>query len=136
QSYVIALEPLREFGVEQIRVHSEQAISGAGKTFTTFPEIERNLIPLIKDEERKSEVEPLKIWRRVSGDGIVPAHNPPSTAKCLRVGALHGHTAYVAVKLKTIPTDRQILDRGARCKAPDRLPSTPVKVIHYRSEPD
>ncbi len=34
QSYVIALESLKEFGIERITVHSEQAISGAGKTFT------------------------------------------------------------------------------------------------------
>ena len=53
QSYVIALEPLREFGIESISVHSEQAISGAGKTFETFPDIERNLIPLINGEEAK-----------------------------------------------------------------------------------
>ena len=76
QSYVIALEPLREFEIERINVHSEQAISGGGKTFETYPEIERNLVPLIKGEEQKSEVEPLKIWGKIGADGIVPSSEP------------------------------------------------------------
>ena len=90
QSYVIALEPLREFGVESVSVHSEQAISGAGKTFDTFPDIERNLIPLINGEEQKSEVEPLKIWGKVGDEGIVPASGPKIKAKCV-VNVLHAY---------------------------------------------
>ena len=39
-----------------------QAISGAGKTFETMPEILDNVIPYIGGEEEKSEKEPLKIW--------------------------------------------------------------------------
>ena len=39
-----------------------QAISGAGKTFESFPEILDNVIPYIGGEEEKSEKEPLKIW--------------------------------------------------------------------------
>jgi len=136
QSYVIALEPLREFEIERISVHSEQAISGAGKTFETFPEIEKNLIPLINGEEHKSEVEPLKIWGKVGADGIVPATAPRIKAKCVRVGVLHGHTAYVAVKFKRTPTPEQILDRWERYNPPDQLPSAPRKLIHYLPEAD
>lgn len=136
QSYVIALEPLREFEIERIGVHSEQAISGAGKTFETFPEIERNLIPLISGEEQKSEVEPLKIWGKIGADGIVPAAAPKIKAKCVRVGVLHGHTAYVAVKFKKTPTIAQILERWERYNSPDQLPSAPRKLIHYLPEAD
>lgn len=136
QSYVIALEPLREFGIENISVHSEQAISGAGKTFDTFPEIERNLIPLINGEEQKSEVEPLKIWGKVGTDGIVPASGPKIKAKCVRVGVLHGHTAYVTVKFKSAPKTAQILERWEKYGPPDQLPSAPRKLVHYRPEPD
>jgi aspartate-semialdehyde dehydrogenase len=135
QSYVIALEPLREFGIEKITVHSEQAISGAGKTFDTWPEMERNLIPLINGEEQKSETEPLKIWGKVGADGIVPAANPKIKAKCVRVSVLDGHMAYVSVKFKTTPTRNQILERWERYEVPE-LPSAPVKVIHYLPEPD
>jgi aspartate-semialdehyde dehydrogenase len=145
QSYVIALEPLREFGIESLSVHSEQAISGAGKTFETFPDIERNLIPLINGEEQKSEVEPLKIWGKVGTDGITPASGPKIKAKCVRVSVLHGHTAYVTVKFKVTPTESQILERwenygltdeaGRPCWS-DELPSAPRKLIHYLPEPD
>ncbi len=136
QSYVIALEPLRDFEIERISVHSEQAISGAGKTFETFPEIERNLIPLINGEEQKSEVEPLKIWGRIGEDGIVPAAAPRIKAKCVRVGVLHGHTAYVTVKFKQTPTIAQILERWEGYNSPDQLPSAPRKLIHYLPEAD
>jgi len=136
QSYVIALQPLREFGIERINVHSEQAISGAGKTFDTFPGIERNLIPLINGEERKSEVEPLKIWGKVGADGIVPAAGPKIRAKCVRVSVLHGHTAYVTVNFKSTPTAAQILERWENYSMADQLPSAPRKPIHYLTDPD
>jgi aspartate-semialdehyde dehydrogenase len=135
QSYVIALEPLREFGIEKVRVHSEQAISGAGKTFDTWPEMERNLIPLIGGEERKSETEPLKIWGEVGADGIIAASMPKIKARCVRVSVLHGHTAYVSVNFKRTPTIEQMLERWENFQT-DRLPSAPRQVIHYLMEPD
>lgn len=136
QSYVIALEPLREFGIEKINVHSEQAISGAGKTFDTWPEMERNLIPLISGEEQKSETEPLKIWGEIGEDGIVPASAPKIRARCVRVGVPDGHTAYVSVKFKAAPTATQILERWENYQLPARLPSAPGKILHYLFEPD
>jgi aspartate-semialdehyde dehydrogenase len=135
QSYVIALEPLREFGVEKINVHSEQAISGAGKTFETWPEMERNVIPLINGEERKSETEPLKIWGEAGSDGIIPAALPKIKARCVRVGVPDGHTAYVSVKFRTTPTAAQILERWENYETA-ALPSSPRKLIRYRTEPD
>jgi aspartate-semialdehyde dehydrogenase len=136
QSYVIALEPLREFGIESVSVHSEQAISGAGKTFETFPDIERNLIPLINGEEQKSEVEPLKIWGKVGAEGIVPASEPKIKAKCVRVSVLHGHTAYATAKFSETPTVEQILERWDNYRPPESLPSMPRKLIHYLPQPD
>lgn len=135
QSYVIALSALREFGIEKISVHSEQAISGAGKTFETWPEMERNLIPLIEGEERKSETEPLKVWGKVGADGIIPASNPKIKARCVRVSVPDGHTAYVSVKFKRNPTAAQILERWEKFEVED-LPTAPRKIIHYRTEPD
>jgi aspartate-semialdehyde dehydrogenase len=136
QSYVIALEPLRDFGVAAISVHSEQAISGAGKTFRTWPEMEKNLIPFISGEEQKSEVEPLKIWGQVGPDGIVPAAGPKIRAKCVRVSALHGHTAYVRVNFDSVPNDAEILERWERFNPSSGLPSAPGKLIHYLPQPD
>ncbi|MDX6692567.1 MAG: aspartate-semialdehyde dehydrogenase [Blastocatellia bacterium] len=136
QSYVIPLQPLREFGIERINVHSEQAISGAGKTFETWPEMERNLIPFINGEEQKSETEPLKIWGTAGPDGIAPASGLKIKARCVRAGVANGHTAYVAVKFKATPTRAQILERWERFESPARLPSAPARVLHYLPEPD
>lgn len=136
QSYVIALEPLRQFGIERISVHSEQAISGAGKTFDTWPEMERNLIPLINGEEQKSETEPLKIWGQVGDDGIIPAVGPKIRARCVRVGVLDGHMAYVNVKFRATPTRAQIMERWQAFRPLGQLPSAPGKILHYLTEPD
>jgi aspartate-semialdehyde dehydrogenase len=136
QSYVISLDALREFGLEKINVHSEQAISGAGKTFEMWPEMDRNLIPLIDGEERKSETEPLKIWGTIGADGIVPAAGPKIKARCVRVGVANGHTAYVTVKFKATPTRAQILERWEKYEGLAGLPSAPAKILHYLPEPD
>jgi aspartate-semialdehyde dehydrogenase len=136
QSYVIALEPLREFGIEKIVVHSEQAISGAGKTFDSWPEMERNLIPSIGGEEQKSETEPLKVWGEIGADGIVPATRPQIKARCVRVSVLDGHMAYVSVKFRSAPTRTQIMERWDKYELPSRLPSAPRKVLHYLSDAD
>ena len=47
QSYVPALHPLRKYGISDVLVCTYQAISGAGKTFETFPDILDNVIPYI-----------------------------------------------------------------------------------------
>jgi len=55
QSYVPAIDPLMGFGPQDIFVCTYQALSGAGKTFATWPEMVDNVIPFIKGEEQKSE---------------------------------------------------------------------------------
>ena len=73
QSYVPALSPLRKFGIKRVLACTYQAISGAGKTFDTWPEMIDNVIPFIGGEEEKSELEPLKVWGKIEGDKIVDA---------------------------------------------------------------
>ena len=55
QSYVPALTPLLDFEPEKVSVCTYQAISGAGKTFKTWPEMVDNVIPYIGGEDEKSE---------------------------------------------------------------------------------
>ena len=96
QSYVPALHPLRQkYGIDKALVCTYQAISGAGKTFETWPEMIDNVIPYIGGEEEKSEQEPLKLWGKVDGDHIVNADAPSITAQCLRVPVSDGHMAAV-----------------------------------------
>src|SRR4051812_18067541 len=84
QSYVPAIHPLLSFGPTKLAVCTYQAISGAGKTFETWPEMIDNIIPFIKNEEEKTEQEPLKIWGTIENGKIVAAKLPAITAQCIR----------------------------------------------------
>jgi aspartate-semialdehyde dehydrogenase len=138
QSYVPALYPLSaDFGVEDVLVCTYQAISGAGKTFETFPEIVDNVIPYIGGEEEKSEQEPLKIWGKVNGDVIENAEKPHFTAQCLRVPVSDGHMAAVFVRFNKKPTKEQILKKWQNYSGAAQelnLPSAPKQFIHYFTE--
>ena len=100
QSYVPALHPLMKYGIEKALVCTYQAISGAGKTFDTWPEMLDNVIPYIGGEEEKSEQEPMKLWGHIEGDQIVNATEPNITAQCLRVPVSDGHMAACFVSFK------------------------------------
>lgn len=137
QSYVPLLHPLLSYGVKSVAVTTYQAISGAGKTFETMPEIIDNIIPYIGGEEEKSEIEPLKIWGSLSGDEIVNAQSPVITAQCLRVPVSDGHTAAVFVSFEKKPTKEEILSAWQSYQGePQRLqlPSAPEQFIHYFEE--
>lgn len=139
QSYVPALTPLREFGLEKVLVCTYQAISGAGKTFATWPEMVDNLIPYIGGEEEKSEQEPLKVWGSLENGRIVNAAKPSITAQCLRVPVSNGHTAAVFVSFAKKPTEAEMKARWAayRGRAQElALPTAPGQFLHYFEEPD
>jgi len=140
QSYVIALTPLKEFGIKQIFVHSEQALSGAGKTFTTWPEMVENVIPYIGGEEQKSEQEPLKVWGDIGASGISHASLPKIHAKCVRVAVADGHTAYVSAQLENAIDSATILKAWQEFKGVSgdlsTLPSAPEQIIHFQQAAD
>ncbi|MHC1785968.1 MAG: aspartate-semialdehyde dehydrogenase [Christensenellales bacterium] len=136
QSYVPALTPLMGFGLEAISVCTYQAVSGAGRTLASWPEIEDNVIPYIAGEEEKSEQEPLKIWGRLSGDGarILPAGAPLISAQCLRVPVQDGHLAAVSVSFERKPEREEILAAWRDWKTlPQQLalPSAPLPFLTY-----
>ena len=137
QSYVPALSPLREFGIEKILVCTYQAISGAGKTFETWPEMIDNLIPFIGGEEEKSEQEPLKVWGHVENGEIVHADSPSITAQCLRVPVSNGHTAAAFVTFKNKPTMEQMKEAWKSFKGRPQelqLPTAPRQFLNYFEE--
>ena len=136
QSYVPAIHPLIAFGPTKLAVCTYQAISGAGKTFETWPEMVDNVIPYIKGEEEKSEQEPLKIWGTLSAgkDRIVTAIAPAITAQCIRVPVSDGHMAAVFVAFETKPTRDQILSAWTEFSGKPQqlgLPSAPSPFLHY-----
>lgn len=137
QSYVPVLHALKEFGPKEAVICTYQAISGAGKTFETWPEMVDNIIPFIGGEEQKSEQEPLKIWGKVEGDQIVNATSPVLSAQCIRVPAQDGHMAAVSVDFEVKPTKDQIINllNGFKGRAQDLdLPSAPKQFIKYMEE--
>ena len=140
QSYVPALHPLKEaFGLKRVRACTYQAISGAGKTFKTWPEMVDNLIPYIGGEEEKSEREPLQVWGKVENGVIVTADSPAITSQCLRVPVSNGHTAAVFVDFERKPTEEEIKALWASYKGRAQeleLPTAPKQFIHYFEEPD
>lgn len=139
QSYLPMLHPLQEFGILDVLACTYQAISGAGKTFATWPEMEDNLIPFIAGEEEKSEQEPLKIWGEIKDGAIVPAVSPNFTTQCLRVNVSDGHMAAVFVRFQNKPTLAQIKAKWAEFSGVAQqlaLPSAPKQFLHYFEEND
>ena len=140
QSYVPALAPLREpFGLNRVLACTYQAISGAGKTFETWPEMVDNLIPYIGGEEQKSEEEPLKIWGTVQDGLIVNAAAPSITTQCLRVPVTNGHMAAVFASFDRKPDLEEIKAIWAAYRGRPQelaLPSAPRQFLYYFEEPD
>lgn len=139
QGYVPALFPLDKAGytVKDVLVCTYQAISGAGKTFDTWPEMVDNVIPFIGGEEEKSEKEPLKIWGEIQGDVIVDSQRPNFTAQCLRVPVSNGHMAAAFVRFENKPTKEEILNiwKSYKGKAQElNLPSAPKQFLNYFEE--
>ena len=137
QSYVPAIHPLLDLGVERALACTYQAISGAGKNFTTGPEMVDNVIPFIGGEEEKSEKEPGKIWGHIENGVIVPSNDVPITTQCIRVPVSDGHMAAVFVKLKNNPGLAEIKRRWTTYEGEAQrlnLPSAPKQFLHYFEE--
>ena len=137
QSYVPALSPLRKFGITDVLACTYQAISGAGKTFKTWPEMVDNIIPFIGGEEEKSEKEPLKVWGHIENGVIVNAEKPSITTQCLRVPVSNGHFAAVFVRFENKPSMEEIKKIWAEYSAEPqelKLPSAPKQFLNYFEE--
>ena len=142
QSYVPALTPLMDFIPEKVSVCTYQAISGAGKTFKTGPEMVDNVIPYISGEDEKSEQEPLKLWGSLvdttDGPVIENAKLPVISAQCLRVATADGHMAAVSVSFRHKPSREEILQRWNSFETEAQrlqLPSAPKPFLQYCEDP-
>ena len=137
QSYAPVLTTWKEFEPYEVVATTYQAISGAGKTFKDWPEMEGNIIPFIGGEEEKSEQEPLRIWGKIENGVIVKATEPKITCQCIRVPVLNGHTAAVFVKFRKKPTKEQLIEKLENFKGLPQelnLPSAPKQFIRYMTE--
>ena len=137
QSYAPVLTAWKEFEPYEVVATTYQAISGAGKTFKDWPEMEGNIIPYIGGEEEKSEQEPLRLWGTIEDGVIVKAQSPVITCQCVRVPVLNGHTAAVFVKFRKKVTKEQLIQKLREFKGVPqelKLPSAPAQFIQYLEE--
>ena len=134
QSYTPALAAWKEYGPYEVVATTYQAISGAGKNFKEWPEMEGNIIPFISGEEEKSELEPLRIFGHIENGVIVPAESPVITTQCIRVPVLYGHTAAAFVRFKKEATKEELIEKLVSFTGKPQelgLPSAPKQFIQY-----
>ena len=138
QSYVPALTALLDLEPRRVVVSTYQAISGAGKTFETWPEMLDNVIPYIGGEEEKSEQEPHKIWGHIEGDAIVPSELPVISAHCIRVPVSDGHLSSCWVSFDRKISAEEIIHRWQTFEGLPQtlnLPSAPHPFMQYFDDP-
>jgi len=135
---VMALAPLRRFGVEAVQVVSMQSISGAGYPGVPALDITENVIPYIGGEESKVESEPRKMLGTFQ-DGAIAWLDCTMSATCTRVPVIDGHLVVVSVRFAEDVTEAQIREAWDAFRGPEPvpgLPSAPARPVEYREEAD
>jgi aspartate-semialdehyde dehydrogenase len=132
---VMALAPLRQFGIQKVMAVTMQAVSGAGYPGVASLDILGNVIPYIGSEEEKMERESKKLLGTRNGNGIKMAGFAMS-AQCNRVGVEDGHTESVSVAFEQKATAEEIIhawDDSATTSAIRglNLPSAPSQPVIY-----
>jgi len=119
---------------------SMQAASGAGYPGVSSLDLLGNVIPFIKGEEGKVEVETAKLLGRCSGGRVTEAALAVS-ALCHRVPVLEGHTEAVSLRLKGEPSPEQVREVLAAWRpVPQRLglpsaPPVPIRLHDAENRP-
>ena len=137
QSYVPFITPLLKYKPTRVVVSTYQAISGAGKTFESWPEMIDNVIPFIGGEEEKSEKEPMKVWGHIENGVIVDKNDMTITSQCIRVPVTDGHLATVFISFENKPSKEEILDAWNNYSGRPQqlgLHSAPKKFLTYFEE--
>ena len=135
---VMAIAPLRHFGLMNAMVTTFQAVSGAGYPGVPSLDALGNVIPYIGGEEEKVESEPQKILGDLMGDRIEPLPMLIS-ASCHRVPAIDGHMVAVSLEFEHKPTREELVEALAGFRGVPQLrelPSAPLRPIHVMEAPD
>ena len=135
---VMALAPLRQFGITKLHMVSEQAISGAGYPGVASLDIIDNVVPFVPGDEGKMETEPRKMLGQFKGDSIEWL-DVVAGATCTRVPVIDGHLVNISVELATQPSFDAIIDAWTTFRGPDsvpQLPSAPIQPVEYLTQID
>lgn len=135
---VMALAPLREFGIRRLLMVSEQAISGAGYPGVASLDIVDNVIPFVPGDEHKMETETRKILGAFANDAI-QWYEIQASATCTRVPVIDGHLVNISVELAEQPAIDDIVNAWETFKGPNpvpALPSAPDQPVIYLENTD
>ncbi len=137
QSYIPLISAWKEFSPEKVIVSTYQAISGAGKTFETWPEMVDNVIPYIGGEEEKTEQEPAKILGEIKENEFILNNLPQISANCIRVPVSDGHLVTINIQFGKNVSKEELIQALKNFKNPLtelNLPSAPEPFITYFEE--
>ncbi len=135
---VMALAPLRQYGIRKIHTVSMQAISGAGYPGVASLDILGNVIPYVSGDEQKMETEALRMLGAFNGEGI-DWLDAMAGATCTRVPVVDGHLVNISIELRDKPSIDEIITawQNFRAEAPvPQLPSAPEQPVQYLSQID
>ena len=134
---VIPLKPIVDkFGIEWVNVATMQALSGAGYDGVPSMAILDNVIPFIRNEEEKVEVETAKILGSVNKTADFDIF-----ASCNRVNVRDGHTESVFVKTEEDFDVEDLKERFRKFRGePQELklptaPDEPIVVMEKEDRP-
>jgi aspartate-semialdehyde dehydrogenase len=136
---ILSLKPIYDkFGIKSVFIATMQAVSGAGYTGVPSMAITENVIPFIKNEEKKVETEGLKILGKFDGEKILPA-NFRVSASCNRVPVIDGHTESIFVETKkkcSIDEVKKVMKNFRGLPQKLKLPTAPENPIIVKEEED
>ncbi|MBC8100566.1 MAG: aspartate-semialdehyde dehydrogenase, partial [Armatimonadetes bacterium] len=135
---VMALAPLKPFGIRKLFMVSAQATSGAGYPGVASLDILDNVIPYVGGDEQKMETESLKMLGDFNGSEIdwLPTK---TSATCTRVPVVDGHLVSISVELANPPSIEDMIDLWNEYRAPmpiPMLPSAPEQPLIYLPQID
>jgi len=135
---VLALAPIGPLLAPRIvHVATYQSLSGAGYPGVPSLSITDNVVPFIREEEEKIQLESARILGRRNGRRIVPSATP-FLAHCVRVATREGHLEAVTVEATRTPSLASIERawKGFDPLGERALPTAPQPPIELRREPD
>jgi aspartate-semialdehyde dehydrogenase len=135
---VMSLSPLLCYGVTQVLMVSEQAVSGAGYPGVSALDIIDNIIPYVPSDEEKMEQESRKMLGSLV-EGTIEEATFAASATCTRVPVIDGHLVTISVSLNARPSLDEIIATWQKFSPPavvKELPSAPSPSLHVLSQID
>jgi aspartate-semialdehyde dehydrogenase len=142
QSYMTPIYALERAGykVSKMILSTLEALSGAGYPGPSAIDVVDNIVPYIKDEEEKSEIEPNKVLAQIENGAFVNPDPIKVSAHCNRVPVTHGHTACVSLAFAgskpTLDEVRRLWTEFSGIPQEFDLPFAPKRPIIYCEEVD